>query len=400
MKRTPETPPGAVEAQPVVVCGHVALDIIPGFLPMAGPHDYFRPGRLTMLGAPTISTGGAMCNTGLSLHRLGVPVRLIGKIGEDAVGRLIVEHIETEGEGLARWIRSVKNEVSSYTVVLNPPGIDRIFLHCPGANDTFTDDDVPEDVLKGAEIFHFGYPPLMERIFSDGGSRLSRIFERARRQGALNSLDMSLPDPSSPSGKVDWGGFLSRVLPLVDCFVPSVEEFLFMIDRPAFDRFSARGAAAISSEIRFAELEALSRWAMRRGPKVVLVKLGERGAYLRTGALAIKGLAGWAERELYSPVFTVTEVAGTTGAGDATIAGLLASMSKGLAAEEALTMAVAIGGCCVEAPDATSGIRSWDETRERVRAGWPRQEAVVSEPGWKALPSRVWAGPNDRPSRR
>jgi sugar/nucleoside kinase (ribokinase family) len=179
-----------------------------------------------------------------------------------------------------------------------------------------------------------------------------------------------------------------------------VEEFLFMIDRPAFDRFSARGAAAISSEIRFAELEALSRWAMRRGPKVVLVKLGERGAYLRTGALAIKGLAGWAERELYSPVFTVTEVAGTTGAGDATIAGLLASMSKGLAAEEALTMAVAIGGCCVEAPDATSGIRSWDETRERVRAGWPRQEAVVSEPGWKALPSRVWAGPNDRPSRR
>jgi len=338
-----------------------------------------------------------MSNTGLSLHRLGVPVRLVGKIGGDTFGRLIVELIERQGAGLARWIEPVQGEVSSYTVVLNPPGIDRIFLHCPGANDTFTDADVPDSVLEGASLFHFGYPPLMERIYGDGGILLSRILSRAREHGALTSLDMSLPDPSSPSGRVDWDSFLNRVLPLVDCFVPSVEEFLFMADRPAFDRLAARGGgAAIISEIRFDDLEALSRKAMSRGPAVVLVKLGERGAYLRTGPKVLEGLEGWEERELYSPVFSVPEVAGTTGAGDATIAGLLASLLKGLQPEEALEMAVAVGGCCVEALDASSGIRSWDETRARVRGGWRKAPAVVAEPGWTRLSSGVWTGPNDR----
>ena len=75
------------------------------------------------------------------------------------------------GESLARRTGPVpKGEVTSYTVVLNPPGIDRIFLHCPGANDTFTDEDVTDEVLGGASLFHFGYPPLMKQIWSDGGS--------------------------------------------------------------------------------------------------------------------------------------------------------------------------------------------------------------------------------------
>ncbi|MCK4437298.1 hypothetical protein KAU86_05050 [bacterium] len=30
-----------------------------------------------------------------------------------------------------------EREVSSYTIILFPPGMDRMFLHNPGANDTF-----------------------------------------------------------------------------------------------------------------------------------------------------------------------------------------------------------------------------------------------------------------------
>jgi sugar/nucleoside kinase (ribokinase family) len=96
------------------------------------------------------------------------------------------------------------------------------------------------------------------------------------------------------------------------------------------------------------------------------------------------------------PVFQVATVAGTTGAGDATIAGFLASVAKGLPAEEALTMAVAVGACCVEAPDATSGVRSWDETTARVKAGWRRAVAAVPEGGWTRGGDGAWRGPNDR----
>ena len=95
-------------------------------------------------------------------------------------------------------------------------------------------------------------------------------------------------------------------------------------------------------------------------------------------------------------MFTVPAVAGTAGSGDATIAGFLASVTRRLSAEEALTMAVAVGGCCVEAPDATSGVRSWEDTLRRVKAGWSRRPVTVEEEGWRPAANGVWAGPNDR----
>jgi sugar/nucleoside kinase (ribokinase family) len=381
----------------IVVCGHLCVDIIPGFPQVEGVTDWFRPGRLSIVGQAVISTGGAVSNVGLSLHRLGLPVRLVARIGDDPLGRLIVERVSGMSAGLARDIAPVPGEVTSYTVVLNPPGMDRIFLHCPGANDTFTDRDVSDSVLESAAVLHFGYPPLMHAVWSDGGERLARLFARARAKGALTSLDMSLPDPKSPSGRVDWGAFLAGVLPNVDLFVPSVEELLFMVDRPGFDRYSARGGGeAIVREIGFNDLARLADWALAKGVKAVMIKMGERGAYLRTGPNGISGLEGWASRELSTNVFEVPEVAGTTGAGDATIAGFIGGVFKGLRPEAALSIAVAVGGCCVEKPDATSGIRTWDETQERIEAGWKRKEARITESGWAPAGPGLWKGPGDR----
>jgi sugar/nucleoside kinase (ribokinase family) len=381
----------------IVACGHFCLDIIPGFPAVAGDHDWFRPGRLSLVGAPVISTGGAASNVGLSLHRLGLPVRLVAKIGNDPLGRLIVERVRALDERLPAGLAIVEGEVSSYTVVLNPPGVDRIFLHCPGANDTFTDDDVSDEVLEGASLFHFGYPPLMKQIWSDGGVRLERLLGRARARGAMTSLDMSLPDPSSPSGMIDWGSFLSRVLPRVDLFVPSIEELLYVLDRKEFSRLAGTGGGEqIIRQVTFADLGRLAERAMAAGVSAVLIKLGDRGAYLRTGPRGVAGLPGWANRELYTPVFTVPTIAGTAGSGDATIAGFLASVTRELPAEEALTMAVAVGGCCVEALDATSGVRSWEDTALRVKAGWSRRPVQVNEKGWGPAANGTWAGPNDR----
>ena len=379
----------------IVVCGHLCLDIIPGFPSIQG-HDWFRPGRLSLVDAPVIATGGAVSNVGLSLHRLGLAVRLVAKIGEDPLGRLIQERVRGMGESLAAGLVVVPGETTSYTVVLNPPGIDRIFLHCPGANDTFTDADVTDAALDGAAVFHFGYPPLLKQIYSDSGARLERILSRAHGKGALTSLDMSLPDPSSPSGKVDWGALLSRVLPQVDLFVPSIEELLFMLDRAAFTRLAGAtgGGDQIIRQVTFPDLAAISRRVHELGAPVVLIKLGDRGAYVHTSAAGLQGRAGWANRELYTPVFTVPRVAGTAGSGDATISGFISSVVRGLGPEQALTNAVAVGACCVEAPDATSGVRSWEETLSRVKSGWKRQ-AVQPHTGWTPTAEGVLAGPAD-----
>ncbi len=386
-------------AREIVICGHFCLDFLPGFPATGADQEWFRPGRLSVVSAPVLATGGAVSNTGIALHRLGLPVRLVAKIGNDPLGRMTVERIRGIAESLASGLRLVEGEVSSYSVILNPPGVDRIILHCPGANDTFTDADVPDSVLESASIFHFGYPPLMKQIWCDGGQRLERLFDRARGQGALTSLDMSLPDPTSPSGKIDWGAFLSRVLPRVDLFVPSVEEMFFMMDRPAFMRLAEGGGDAIVRRAALEDLDRLAERALALGVSAVFIKLGDRGAYLRTGPKGLPGLPEWVNRELYSPVFSVPVVAGTVGAGDSTIAGFLASASRGLSPQEALTMAVAVGGCCVEAPDATSGIRTWDETRTRVGSGWARQSVSVSEPGWQPAGDGTWRGPRDAGSR-
>jgi hypothetical protein len=59
-------------------------------------------------------------------------------------------------------------------------------------------------------------------------------------------------------------------------------------------------------------------------------------------------------------------------------------------------MAAAVGACNVEAADAVSGVRSWEETTARVQAGWPRRPLEFDDPGWYFDDTRqLWVGPND-----
>ena len=75
---------------PVVVAGHICLDIIPAFRRnTSAPDALFAPGALVEIGQAVLSTGGAVSNTGLALHRLGTPVRLMGKIGDDLFGEAV-----------------------------------------------------------------------------------------------------------------------------------------------------------------------------------------------------------------------------------------------------------------------------------------------------------------------
>ena len=97
----------------------------------------------------------------------------------------------------------------------------------------------------------------------------------------------------------------------------------------------------------------------------------------------------WADLELRSACFEVG-VVGTTGSGDATIAGFLASVLKGLSPQGAITTAVAVGACNVEASDALSGLRSWDETLSRVRGGWKHKDLAFQAPGWIEVSDGLW----------
>lgn len=357
----------------VVVAGHICLDIIPQ---LTGP-ELPAPGRLTKIGAATISTGGAVANTGLALHRLGAAVKLMGKVGDDTLGRVLLDELRLQGPALASGMIVSKGEATSYSIVISPPSIDRSFMHCSGANDSFTSHDIPYDALGGARIFHFGYPPLMATLYARGGAELLEILARVHERGAVTSLDLSQPDPNSAAGQVDWEDWLKRVLPAVDLFFPSVEELLFMLDRKTFQMWTQGDAKIDAPLVRW-----LCETLIDMGVAVVAIKLGERGLYVRTSAdpLRIGGLcdrlplnaADWIDREIYAPCFRPRAIVGTTGSGDCTIAGFLTALLRGASPAGAATAATAVGAASVEAGDATSGVPAWSTIAQRIAAGWPR----------------------------
>ena len=77
----------------------------------------------------------------------------------------------------------------------------------------------------------------MRRMYANGGSELASLMQRVKSAGLLTSLDMSYPDPNSEAGRINWSALLERTLPDVDVFLPSLDEILFMLDRPQHDSF-------------------------------------------------------------------------------------------------------------------------------------------------------------------
>ena len=120
----------------VVVAGHVALDVIPDMSGLSGDLiSSLRPGTLVTIGPVVASTGGPVSNTGISLHKLGVKTGFMGKVGDDFFGRELLDRFAKIGASDSMSV--VEGESTSYSLVITPPGVDRMFLHHPGCNDTF-----------------------------------------------------------------------------------------------------------------------------------------------------------------------------------------------------------------------------------------------------------------------
>jgi len=354
-----------------VIAGHLCLDIIPDLSAhAAGQFDAaFQPGRLVHVGSAAISTGGAVSNTGLALNRLGIKTRLLARVGADQFGRAIKQIVADHASALADGIVTSAETSTSYSIVISPTGSDRRFLHHPGANDDFCADDVKDENVRDARLFHFGYPPLMARMFENDGAQLTEIFRRVKSLGLTTSLDMAFPDPDSAAGRADWRTILQNNLPYVDIFLPSLDEILFMLGRNMDTLLSTQLLTEVSDEL------------LAMGAKMVVLKLGDRGLYLRVASADVLQNMGracpsnptiWANYENWAPCFQV-DVVGTTGSGDATIAGFLAALLRNMSPAEAMNAALAVGACNVEAADALSRIRSWDDTLHRINAGWARR---------------------------
>ena len=95
----------------IIVAGHICLDIIPEW--RIGSIKTIIPGHILEMSGLKLSTGGAVANTGITLKKLGISTTLLGKIGSDAFGKVILEILQKEDKTLVENMIISKNRVKN-----------------------------------------------------------------------------------------------------------------------------------------------------------------------------------------------------------------------------------------------------------------------------------------------
>lgn len=286
------------------------------------PIEKFPPkGTLAAVERMELHAGGCAASTSLALARLGVLTAILGQVGDDGFGRFLRQTLEEGGVETAGLAQSATEATSATMVAVDADG-ERTFLHYQGANAAFALDDVAWPLIEQAEILHVAGPFLMPRFM---GVDNAAVLRRAKELGKTTTLDTVW----DPTGR--WMAVLEPCLPYLDYALPSLAEAKLLTGQTA------------PRDIAQAFLD--------KGVKVVGLKLGEAGAYLRAAT----------GEELTVAPFSVAAV-DALGAGDAWAAGFLCGLTRGWDLERAARFANAVGACCVQALGATTGICSFDET--------------------------------------
>jgi sugar/nucleoside kinase (ribokinase family) len=283
---------------------------------------YPERGRLQLVDRMELHSGGCAANTGVSLAKIGIRTAVIGKVGNDGFGDFLVQVLQQHGID-TRGVRRDEQEATSATMVMVHSDGERSFLHYIGANAALRLEDVDIDTVRQSQVLHVAGALVMPGI---DGEPTAQLLRRAKEMGVITSFDTVW---NTSSG---WMNTVKPCLPYVDYMIPSIEEAKMLTGKE--------------------DPEDIAQVFLAHGVKVVGLKMGERGCYIRSS-----------EVKLAIPRYQVQAV-DALGAGDAFAAGFLTGVVKGWDLEQTGRFANAVGALCVTALGATTGVRSLQETLE------------------------------------
>jgi len=284
--------------------------------------DYPSRGKLVLVDRMELHSGGCAMSTGIALAKIGVDSAVIGKVGNDGFGDFLINVLERAGVDASGVVRDPKEATSATMVMVHPDG-ERSFIHYLGANATLTEEDINFDLLKGAKILHVAGSFLMPSL---DGEPTARVLEKAKEMGLTTSLDTAW------DSRGRWMSILKPALAYTDIAVPSIEE-----------------ARMVTGKHEPSEVASV---LMDHGVKIVGLKMGEEGCYIRSKDVEIR-----------IPRFDVVAV-DACGAGDCFAAGFLTGIIEGWDLEKTGRFANAVGATCVMAMGATTGVKSMNATLE------------------------------------
>jgi fructokinase len=259
----------------VAVAGEVITDLVPA------------DGEGVFKAVP----GGSPGNVAVGLARLDVPARMLARLSDDALGRRLRAHLETNGVDLSHAVHAAEPS-SLAVVVLQPDGSAAYDFRVDGTADwQWTDEEVAAAV-DGVDALHVG---SLAVTTPPGGAVLRRLAARAAADATV-SFD--------PNVRHLLMGPREEVLAVV-------HELLGVID---VVKASDEDVAWLEPGRKPAEVAA--EW-LSRGPALVVITRGGDGA-----------LAAGASAGLVSGLGMAVDVADTVGAGDSFMAALLAGLAR------------------------------------------------------------------------
>ncbi len=284
-----------------------------------------RPGETLAAHALHQGFGGKGANQAVAAARLGAQVTLIGRVGDDAFGRLYLDNLRAHGID-ARFVRSDADLPTGIASIFVSDTGDNSIVVAPGANAAVTPEDAgaAAEAIRGADI-----------VICQLETPVAAALEAFRIARAANVRTLLNPAPALP--------LPDELLRLTDICVPNETELELLCESSATD-FGVEPAA---------------KALQKRGPRAVVVTLGAAGALVLS--------------EMVAHVAGLRVVAiDPTGAGDVFIGALSVSLASGHGLCEAARHANAAGAIAVTRVGAQSAAPTRDEVDAMLRRGEPQ----------------------------
>ncbi len=231
----------------VLCAGIIVVDHI------AAPIDHLpKAGELVLTDKCFLAIGGCASNVAIDLAKQDIDVRVTGKVGVDSFGDFALQTFARCGIDTAHISRDA-NHATSQTLIVNVANQDRRFIHHLGANQQYSPTEVTDSLLDDCRVLYVGGFFIMDSWLAQPTAEL---FRRAKARGITILLDVVTPGPG------DYATVLREVLPVVDVFMPNVDEAELMT-----------GLADPS-----AQADQFLAW----GVETAIIKLGGEGCLLKT----------------------------------------------------------------------------------------------------------------------
>jgi ribokinase len=297
----------------IITFGDMCVDLV-----VSGGDIVPRFGQVEQLvGDYAVEMGGSCCIFACQAAKLGLRVGILGRVGDDSFGRLIVRKLEACGVDTRHMIVDPQLK-TGLSIALTRDG-DRAILTYLGSICAIEPGDVGNAFLASARHLHHGSFFLHTRL----RPALPQIFARAHGLGLTTSLDTGW-DPEER-----WQGNLQQTLAHTDICLPNQQE-----------------AQRIGGGANLAE--AIER--LRACVPQLALKRGADGATLYANG-----------QSLDSHPLSAATGGDSIGAGDSFDAGFLAGWLRGMSPETCLKIASRCGRAVASTVGGLAGQPTWEQ---------------------------------------